>query len=73
MSRIREIIAEMNEISKRQSEKTCTMCIQPIDEGWSCEFDFSNEELDLTNDLTDELNGLMNFRVSFPVLAYKAK
>lgn len=73
MNRIEEIIAELYIISERQTEKTVTMWIQPIDEGWSCEFDFSNEELNLTNDLTEELNGLMNFRVSFPLFAYKAK
>ena len=73
MSRITEIIAELNKISGCKTQKAVTLWIQPIDEGWSCEFDLSREELDLTNDLTEELNEIMNFRVSFPLFAYKAK
>jgi len=73
MNRINEIVAELKKISEPQSEKTVTMWIQPIDEGWACEFDFSDEELDLTHDLTAELNVLMNFRVTFPQFAYRPK
>ena len=44
-----------------------------MDEGWSYEFDFSAEEMDLANELTGELDFLMNFRVSFPTFPYEPK
>ncbi len=73
MNRINEIIAELKEISEAQSVKTVTMSIAPIDEAWSCEFDFSAEELDLSQDLTSELHVLMDFRVTFPLFPYRPK
>lgn len=71
--RIRELIAELKKISERQTEKTVTMWIQPLDENWSYELHFSNEERDLTYELLAELNALMKFRISTPVFPYRPK
>ena len=72
-SRLAKVIADLTEISERESQKVVTMWIQPVDESWSCELNFSNEELELTNDLVSELHELMEFRVSTPVFPYKAE
>lgn len=69
--RISDVIFELKKISDRQSKKTVTMWIQPIDENWFHELHFSDDELDLTNELTEELNHLMEFRVSMPLFSYK--
>ena len=73
MNKIQDVIDELKRISETQSTKTVTMWIQPMDEGWSYEFDFSAEEMDLANELTGELDFLMNFRVSFPTFPYEPK
>lgn len=73
MNRINEILAEMKKLSQAPSEKAVTMWIQPIDEDWSCEFDFSNEEMHLAEELAAELDALMDFRVTFPTFPYRSK
>ena len=69
--RLQQALAELVEISKRETSKTATMWVQPMDEGWSYELHFSSEELAATHALTDEIASLMNFRVTFPLFRYR--
>lgn len=71
--RIGQVLAELKELSGRRTEKAVTMWVQPIDEGWSCELDLSNEELEIANELAAELSGLMDFKVTFPSFPYRPK
>lgn len=71
--RIKEILAEMQLMSKTVSDKTTTMWVQPRDEAWAYELDFSDDELKLAQELASELHSLMEFRVTFPLFPYEAK
>ena len=70
---IQQILEKLNELSERKTEKTVTMHVMPTQEGWSCEFDFSDDELLIAYEITNELDYLMNFQVAYPLFAYKAK
>lgn len=71
-ARIKEILAEMKLMSKNVSDKT-TMWVQPRDEAWAYELDFSDDGLKLVQELASELHSLMEFRVTFPLFPYEAK
>ena len=72
---VHDVIAELQRISGQPSEKTVTMHIMPMDENWSYELHFSDEERDSdeTHDLIAELGDLMRFRVTTPTFPYAAK
>lgn len=69
--KIKDVIAELSEVSARKSQKKVTMWLQPIDENWFYELHFSSEELALTSNLIDELHHLMEFRLSTPTFPYE--
>ena len=73
MTRFKEIIAGLKKLSEIPSTKAVTMWIQPIDDGWSYEFNFSEEEMNAAHELCAELDSLLNFRVTFPTFAYRPK
>lgn len=53
-----EIISKLSKLSESNNEKTCKMTIQPTNEIFSWDFNFSDEELETANELVDTLYDL---------------
>jgi hypothetical protein len=62
-----EIIAKLSRLSESENIKTCRMSIQPIKEIWSWDFEFSDEELEVANDLVSVLYDMRNGDFIAPV------
>ncbi|MBU3916340.1 hypothetical protein KKA14_12470 [bacterium] len=62
-----EIIAKLSRLSESEDIKTCRMSIQPINEIWSWDFEFSDEELEVANDLVSVLYDMRNGDFIAPV------
>lgn len=73
LHRINEIISMLTELSNLDDQKNVTMWITPLEEKWSCEFHFSEEEVDAVHELTNELYGLLKGKVTMPTFPYRKK
>lgn len=62
-----EIISKLSSLSESTEVKTCRMSITPINEIWSWEFEFSDEELETANELVSILYDLRNGDFIAPV------
>jgi hypothetical protein len=63
-----EIISQLSSLSESNKVKTCRMSIMPLNEIWSWEFEFSDEELEVAYELVSILYDLRNGDFSAPVL-----
>lgn len=62
-----EIISKLSSLSESNAVKTCKMSITPLNEIWSWEFEFSDEELETANELVSILYDLRNGDFIAPV------
>ena len=80
-NRANEILSRLIDLSTSDSKKCATMQILSIEEGGkklfgyplSYEFHFSQEELDIANELNSELYDLMGGMVQMPTFPYREK
>ena len=64
-----DIVAKLTKLSESKNIKTCKMSIQPINEIWNWEFEFSDDELEVANDLVSVLLDVRNG--DFTAIVYK--
>jgi predicted lactoylglutathione lyase len=62
-----EIFSKLSHLSDSNSVKTCRMQIIPINDIWSCEYNFSDEELETADELVSILYNLRNGDFIAPV------
>lgn len=70
---IQELISRLQELSSRDTLKTVTVSVMPLEESWECEFDFSDEEWNIADELMNQISDLMAGKVVMSSLKYHPK